>query len=122
MGQIKNIKLHIVTDIKKINLCPLTLLQHGECSKNQKNLLQGHQVSKTHSSQSHPVQDSEETYFRQGTKTLRAQTVWLWWTNKTYPSQESQDHKEDCIAYGMFRVQVPKTSATEKMQALRIGR
>merc|ERR1711973_255082 len=32
--------------------------------------------------------------------------------------KKSQNYEEDCLTYGMFRVQVPKTSAIETMQAL----
>ena len=33
-----------------------------------------------------------------------------------------QDHQENCIAYGMHRMQIPQADTIEALQTFRIGR
>jgi hypothetical protein len=33
-----------------------------------------------------------------------------------------KDHKENCLTYGMYRMQIPQTSPIETLQTFRIGR
>merc|ERR1712212_519223 len=99
MGQIENIKLHIVTDIKRSSTNPHK--QNGERPKNPQDLLQGNEMQEAHPSQSAPVQASEETNLRQGTEALRTQTVRVRWTDPSHSSQEGQDHEEDRVENGV---------------------
>merc|ERR1712136_159512 len=99
MGQIKNIKLHIVTDIRK----NITVhIHHGEHSKNQKNVLQGNKMPQTHPPQGDAVQSCQEKNVRQRAETLRTETVGIRWTNSSHSSQESEDHEENCAENGVF--------------------
>merc|ERR1711962_1402402 len=103
MGQIKNIKLHIVTDIKLYLVKAITVQsrQNGEHSKNEKNVLQRNQMPQTHPTQGDSVQSCKEANFCQRTKTLRTETVRFWWSDSTHSSQESKDYKEDCVENGV---------------------
>merc|ERR1712156_977337 len=99
MGQIKNIKLHIVTDIKE----NITIhVHHGEHPENPENLLQGNEVPQTHPSQGDPVQSRQVANVRQGAASLRTETVGIRWSNSSHSSQEGEDDEEDRAEDGVF--------------------
>merc|ERR1712105_379746 len=113
MGQIKNIKLHIVTDIKELITVNQPPFQDGQRPQNTQDLVQWSEMPKTYPSQGNAVQDRKETNVCKGAEALRVKTEGVWWTNKTDPSQEGEDNEEDCITFRMHRMQIPEAGCAE---------
>ena len=79
-------------------------------------------MPQTHPSQGDAVQSCQEENIRQGTETLRTETVGIRWTDSSHSSQEGEDNEEDSVENGVFRMQVQETSPLETVQAFRVGR
>merc|ERR1711962_670996 len=103
-----------------LRLGSLSTSKNGQHPKNQENLLQGNKMPQTHPSQGDPVQSCQEANIRQGSETLRTETVGIWWADSSYSSQEGENNKKNCSEDGVFGMQVPQTSALETVQAFRV--